>query len=152
GAHLGCALTLRRPQVPDASRARDRRFLHRPGGMPLAHSGSMYPSQARAYLLGEHDQLHTLLSTALALNERGDLKARPPLERLVVELRRAFAAHNASEEKLLLPLLTLGDAWSEQRIERMLEEHREEHAAFARKLARDTIDLAPILGDLAAEL
>lgn len=112
------------------------------------------PDQARAQLLREHERLRALLGDALTL-AGGALRGAgswSEVQRALDELRDAFAAHNASEEALLAPILgedaTIGPA----RIARMIEEHAAEHAAFRAALAGPPEEVARRLEELAEEI
>jgi iron-sulfur cluster repair protein YtfE (RIC family) len=99
------------------------------------------PASARARLLYEHDRLRELLAAAVAA---------PDLHRVLEELRLAFAAHNASEEALLVPILEEDPAWGPARIARMMEEHVAEHAAL--RAALNSEDVAARIADIAEEI
>ena len=114
----------------------------------------MNPSEARAQLLREHDQLRALLAAAVALAgefRRGKAMAAE-LRGAVERLREAFAAHNASEETLLVPILEEHGAIGPARIARMIEEHAAEHAAMRAALAGHPADVAARLDELAEDI
>jgi hypothetical protein len=80
-------------------------------------------------LLAQHDMLRQIMDRCALLAD--DLDAgRGSLEQLareIVRLRVAFDHHNQAEEQQLRPILRHADAFGDVRVERMLEEHVEEH-------------------------
>jgi len=120
----------------------------------------MLPSQARERLLRQHAGLRELLETAARL--AGQVLAdaaggaaphdRTELHAVLAKLQDAMAEHNAAEEALLEPMLLDGDAWGPQRVARMMEEHRGEHATFRAALSRDDLEVAAGLAELAEDL
>jgi iron-sulfur cluster repair protein YtfE (RIC family) len=104
--------------------------------------------------LREHERLRGIMGDALALagRARDGTGSWSELQRVLDELRDAFAEHNASEEALLVPILgedaTIGPA----RIARMIEEHAAEHAAFRAALAGAPEEVAIRLEELAEEI
>lgn len=97
----------------------------------------MMPSAARDALLAQHARLRVLFGEALALARRretaGDGAAA--LEELLPRICRAFAEHNRYEESVLRPVLLARDDLGPARVDRMMEEHVEEHRAFVEQLA-----------------
>jgi hypothetical protein len=112
------------------------------------------PSEARARLLREHERLRSLLRDALAVSAR--LRAGEPvqteLQELLDRLRRAFAAHNRTEEAMLEPLLHADPAWGPARIRRMLEEHAGEHAALRAAFSGTALEVAARVPELAEDI
>lgn len=108
----------------------------------------MDPTHARAQLLREHDRLRELIRAALAAEDVDERR------RALEELRLAFAAHNGSEEVLLVPVLAGDPAWGPARIARMMEEHVAEHAAMRALMAGEeaTDHLAEIAEELDAHM
>lgn len=75
------------------------------------------------------------------------------LLREVSRLRLAFDAHNKFEEQLLRPALLEGDAFAGVRIERMVEDHVNEHRAMRQQLASsETSVLRDVIDTLRAHL
>jgi hypothetical protein len=68
-------------------------------------------------------------------------------------LRLAFEAHNAFEEKLLRPLLQQADPFAAARIDRMIEDHVEEHRQMRAQLGTsETSALREVIETLRAHL
>jgi hypothetical protein len=114
----------------------------------------MDPSEARTFLLAQHDRLRALLEDAQALARRflaGEAVAAT-LDGALGELRIAFDEHNHFEARLLEPMLRCTDEWGPLRIARMVEEHTEEHRVFTTFLARRVSEVAPELSDFAEEI
>jgi iron-sulfur cluster repair protein YtfE (RIC family) len=121
----------------------------------------MLPSKAREELLCQHAALRDLLGQATKLAGRvlasaahgkPDVPDLPELHRVLARLQAAMATHNVTEEALLEPMLRDADAWAPQRIARMMEEHRGEHAVFCDALVGTDLVVAARLRDLAEEL
>jgi len=107
-----------------------------------------------ALLLEQHDGLRVRTARCLALSERL-LRGEPIAAELATEvarLREQFLEHNEVEQRLLEPLLARSDAWGPLRVERMLEEHAAEHAAFLEQLDGGTAEIAARFSDFAEEL
>lgn len=107
-----------------------------------------FPSDVHARLAQEHARLRVLLAEIGALAD-GPLEG--PSEQTVVDLAALLsrlalllAAHNASEEAALRPLLALTDAWGPERIDEMVKDHIAEHAALRGMIAplKDLTDVA----------
>jgi iron-sulfur cluster repair protein YtfE (RIC family) len=114
----------------------------------------MTPNEARATLLDQHDRLRRRLSETTVLAARwlaGD-KVSDQLHQALVELRKAFVEHNRTEEALLQPLLSQGDAWGPARIQRMGDEHAAEHAAFLALMGGTDAEVAERIPDIAEDL
>lgn len=114
----------------------------------------MEPVAARALLLAQHDGLRKLLADMAVVAARlcADESVLESLERMLDALRTAFAEHNASEERLLAPILRLDPYWGERRLARMSEEHAAEHLSFRQVLDRPARELAVNLADLVEEI
>ena len=114
----------------------------------------MHASEARAQLLREHQELRGLVERALsaAAGFRSGAVSAGELRQALDDLRHAFAAHNASEEALLRPILAVDPSWGPARIARMLEEHGAEHAAMRAALGGDDDAVATTLPDLAEDI
>jgi iron-sulfur cluster repair protein YtfE (RIC family) len=114
----------------------------------------MLPTETRHLLLEQHGRLRRQMEQAMRLASRlltGEdvvLELRAAL----AELRATFLEHNESEEALLEPVLSFTDAWAPQRIERMVREHKEEHAMMREDLTGNEYDVARRLADVAEEL
>jgi iron-sulfur cluster repair protein YtfE (RIC family) len=108
----------------------------------LLHGWIVQPNEARAQLLREHEHLRALLAR---LTETRTTAA-------LLELRQAFAAHNASEEALLVPILAENPSVGPARIARMIEEHAAEHTAMRAALAGDDLEVAGRLDELAEDI
>jgi hypothetical protein len=114
----------------------------------------MDPSQARTLLIAQHDRLRTLLAETEALSRRflaGEPTAAA-LDTALGDLRAAFEEHNRFEASLLEPMLAATGELGPRRIERMVEEHTEEHRVFTAFLARRVADVAPELPDFVEEI
>ncbi len=105
-------------------------------------------------LLEQHAGLRRRAARCATLSEQ--LLHGEPVDELLedqlVRLREAFADHNRSEELLLEPFLAASDAWGPLRVERMLEEHRAEHAVFAERICGAIAVVAAGFADLGEEL
>ena len=114
----------------------------------------MNPNDIRAMLLEEHRLLRGLLRTVHGLAERHVI-GEPVADELgaaLVELRRAFAAHNISEENALDPLLRRDPAWGAARVARMIEEHVAEHRIFRELLSGTVEQIAAAIADISEEI
>lgn len=105
-------------------------------------------------LLEQHEQLRARLLDAEVLARRFLRKEEvsEELDRALGRLRDSFTEHNRYEEALLAPLLRLDPDVGERRIERMVEEHAEEHRVIRAFLARPRHEIAPELGDWVEEI
>jgi iron-sulfur cluster repair protein YtfE (RIC family) len=114
----------------------------------------MEPQLARRILLTQHELLHGRLAdcSALARRLRDGEPVLGELEATLTDLRGAFAEHNALESSLIEPLLRGSPRWGKVLVDRMLEEHVAEHAAFWSLLAGTTDDVASRMDDLVDEL
>lgn len=110
----------------------------------------MEPSEARKQLLAEHDELRTLLARTAQIASDIMCGIAPPtaLHDVLQLCRNRLAAHNASEEQLLGPILKHDFAWGQARIDRMFEEHRAEHAEMHAGLTGPDLKIAPKIAEL----
>ena len=88
----------------------------------------MNPEQARLQLLAQHDRLRAHLETCTRLARLAGLEAE--LDAALASLREALAAHNEAETAIVGELFRGSPSWGQLLIDRMLEEHVAEHAAF----------------------
>ena len=106
-------------------------------------------------LEAQHDALRGMMDRCEDLADELDAGRMGPtqLMREVARLRLAFDAHNQFEEKLLRPALLDGDAFAAIRIERLVEDHVNEHRAMRQKLASsETVVLRDVIETLRAHL
>lgn len=99
------------------------------------------PSRTLAELIAQHDALRGMMSRCEELADR--LDAHPDedptaLTRELARLRVAFDAHNKFEEQLLRPVLLEHDSFGTVRVERMVEDHVNEHREMREQLASPT--------------
>ena len=100
----------------------------------------MEPSKARKVLLFQHDELRHALESTLRICDlvtSGGAASARTLRDAIEKVSDLFALHNATEEALLAPLLREDYAWGQLRIDRMLEEHKAEHAEITAALSMD---------------
>jgi hypothetical protein len=114
----------------------------------------MNATEARTTLLAQHERIRELLQvcTSLAGRARDDQEVVRELDRALVELRDTFAQHNQDESAIIGELLRGPAAWGALLVDRMLEEHVAEHAAFWDILSRSSTEIVDRIGDLAEEL
>ena len=109
---------------------------------------------ARRLLLGQHQQIRDHLESCSALARQ--LLAGAPvqweLDAALAQLRHGFAEHNMTETDLVRPLLRDSPGWGTALIDRMLEEHVAEHAAFWALLSGSVSEMAERMNDLIDEL
>jgi iron-sulfur cluster repair protein YtfE (RIC family) len=114
----------------------------------------MEADAARRMLLAQHDQLREHLNHCSVLARRV-LEGEPvhvELEAALGKLRHALMEHNATETNLVRPLLRGSTRWGALLVDRMLEEHVAEHAAFWDMLTGSPADVASRMNDLVDEL
>jgi hypothetical protein len=102
-------------------------------------------------LLEQHESLRSHAGQCAALAGRllaGEWVA-PEFTAEVRRLRNLFLVHNQTEERMLEPFLAGSDASGPLRVDRMLEEHAAEHAAFLRGLDGSTSEVAARFADFA---
>ena len=114
----------------------------------------MNATEARTTLLAQHERLRLLLDTCtrLAGLQRVGEPVLAELDEALAELRDEFADHNRTETALIGELLQGPAAWSVQMVDRMLEEHVAEHAAFWELLSGTRDEVAERISELAEEL
>lgn len=114
----------------------------------------MQPTIARQTLLAQHERIrgHLAGCAALAQRIRNGEPVHAQLDAALDGLRRDFAEHNVTETAVLRPLLASSSAYGHLLIDRMLEEHVAEHAAFWVLLSGSGADLAERIYELAEEL
>jgi hypothetical protein len=113
------------------------------------------PGRALIELKAQHDALRGMMDRCEELADELDAGRMGPtqLMREVSRLRLAFDAHNQFEEKLLRPALLDGDAFAGIRIDRMVEDHVNEHRAMRLQLASsETSALRDVIETLRAHL
>jgi iron-sulfur cluster repair protein YtfE (RIC family) len=113
----------------------------------------MTPSQAREKLLAQHGRLRADLARCCAL--ASGVRHGEPVEALdavLTQLRFDFVEHNATETAVVRPLLKDSPEWGAVLLDRMLEEHVAEHAAFWELLIGTAAEVATRMDDLAEEL
>ena len=94
-----------------------------------------------AELIAQHDGLRAIMDHCedLADSLDGHPDGDPePLLREIAKLRIAFDVHNTFEERLLRPVLLAHDTHGSIRVDRMVEDHVEEHRAVRAQLASPT--------------
>ena len=114
----------------------------------------MKATEARTTLLAQHEQLRLLLDTCtrLAREQRAGEPVTTELDEALAELRDKFADHNQMETAVIADLLQGPAAWASPLIDRMLEEHVAEHAAFWELLSGTQAEVTERIGELAEEL
>jgi hypothetical protein len=119
-------------------------------GANVAIQDLMEPSQARTRLLAEHDQLREVLARAerIAADALSGVAAPGQLHEILQLCRDLFAAHNASEELVLAPILLRDLAWGQARVDRMFDEHRAEHAEIRAALTGSDLVVAKRVAEL----
>jgi iron-sulfur cluster repair protein YtfE (RIC family) len=114
----------------------------------------MDAERARTKLVAQHDQIRAHLSSCSALAHRllGGEPLHAELDAALARLRADFMEHNTTESELIRPLLRDSPGWGALLIDRMLEEHIAEHAAFWQSLEGSAHDVAGRIDDLVDEL
>ena len=114
----------------------------------------MNAETARLLLLAQHDQLSERVATCVRFAKlcQLDESAGRELDAALAVLREEFAAHNQTETSVIRRLLDGPAAWGSLLIDRMLEEHVAEHAAFWELLSGTRGEVAARIDDLADEL
>lgn len=105
-------------------------------------------------LLAQHDRLRARLGDCSVLARRvleGE-QLHAVLDEELDALRRELGEHNLLETSMLQPLLHATSAWSKVLLDRMMEEHVAEHAAFWDILSGSTHEVAARMDDLVDEL
>jgi hypothetical protein len=120
----------------------------------LRRPESMTPEHARLQLLSQHDRIRARLAICTRhakLYQSGELVGAE-LDDALGLLRVELAAHNQAETAIITELLHGPAAWGKLMIDRMLEEHVAEHAAFWELLSGTRAEVAGRIDDLADEL
>lgn len=114
----------------------------------------MSAENTRRLLLAQHEHLreHVQNCTRLATLYLVDGTVAPELDHALEVLREEFAVHNEAETAVIRRLLHGPSTWSVSLIDRMLEEHVAEHAAFWELLSGTRTEVAARIEDLADEL
>jgi iron-sulfur cluster repair protein YtfE (RIC family) len=114
----------------------------------------MNATEARTTLLAQHDALRQKLEvcTGLAKRHRAGESITRELDEALGELREELAQHNQTETALIGQLLHGPAAWGSLLVDRMLEEHVAEHAAFWEILSGTHVQVADRIDDLAEEI
>lgn len=149
-ARIRCAChPVARKMVANGAKSGGRRMAR-----GLRSIGRMEPGEARARLIAQHDQIrmHLARSNELARLVRAGEPLTADLESSLAMLRRVFAQHNEAEQALIKPLLHDSPTWGSLLVDRMLEEHLAEHAAFWEMLEGSPAEVAARMDDLVEEL
>jgi iron-sulfur cluster repair protein YtfE (RIC family) len=114
----------------------------------------MNAAQARTTLIAQHDRIRYLLEscTRLARLQRSGDAVTTELDVALARLRDEVAAHNQAETAIVADLLHGPAAWGSLLVDRMLEEHVAEHAAFWDLLCGAQSEVADRIEHLAEEL
>lgn len=109
---------------------------------------------ALAVLRQQHDELRRAIDRCEQLADDVQRGGNPELlAEEVARLRLTLAAHNQFEEQQLRPLLRARNAFAAARIERMIDDHIEEHRAMRGHLHSDeTAGLRETVDTLRAHL
>jgi iron-sulfur cluster repair protein YtfE (RIC family) len=123
-------------------------------GSTFAKDLTMDVSAARKKLVAQHDCLRAHLDrcSGLARRLRCGERVHLELDAALADLRLDFADHNQTETALVRPLLHDSPNWGALLVDRMLEEHVAEHAAFWKLLAGTAADVAAHMDELVDEL
>ncbi|MBL0215323.1 MAG: hemerythrin domain-containing protein [Myxococcales bacterium] len=116
---------------------------------------SLSRSSALAELVAQHDALRALMTGCEMLADEIDAGRGDPaaLIRELGRLRESFETHNTFEERLLRPVLLAEDTHGSVRVERMVEDHLNEHAEMRTRLASPvTAELRDVIETLRAHL
>lgn len=108
----------------------------------------------RRVVLLQHARLREGLAAVqrLAASGRADHDVDLAVAGAIEAARVAFELHNRTEESLLRPLLEASTGAAAARIERMLEEHRAEHALLLEALRAPDAELLGRFDDLVEEV
>jgi hypothetical protein len=114
----------------------------------------MDANAVRKTLVAQHGRIGRYLARCqvLAHSLRNGEAVELELDAALAQLRAGFNEHNAAETGLIRSLLGESSHWGTQLVERMLEEHIAEHAAFCQTLAGSARDVAAGMDDLVEEL
>ena len=122
---------------------------------PSEGPATFTPGRALIELKAQHDALRGMMGRCEQLADELDAGRMGPtqLMREVARLRLAFDAHNKFEEQILRPALLDGDAHAGIRIDRMVEDHVNEHRMMRHQLASsETAVLRDVIETLRAHL
>lgn len=123
-------------------------------GPAIAKTLDMNAESTRRLLLAQHDRLRERMETCVRiakLYEHGEVWGAD-LDSALETLREELAVHNATETRVIGQLLHGPAAWGSLLIDRMLDEHIAEHAAFWELLSGTHAEIAARIEDLADEL
>ena len=114
----------------------------------------MNATDARITLLAQHDHIRRQLEvcTGLARLHRSGQAVGVRLDAALAELREQLAHHNQVETTIIANLLHGPAAWGSLLVDRMLEEHVAEHAAFWEHLSGTPGEVVARIDDLVEEL
>jgi iron-sulfur cluster repair protein YtfE (RIC family) len=114
----------------------------------------MNATEARTALLDQHERIRRQLElcAVLAQRHRAGLDVGAELDSALGQLRETFSDHNQTEAAIIGELLHGPAAWGSLLVDRMLEEHVAEHAAFWELLTGPRAEIAARIDDLAEEL
>jgi Hemerythrin HHE cation binding domain len=114
----------------------------------------MNATEARPTLLAQHDAIRQKLETCagLAKRHRAGQEVTRELDAALGYLRDELAQHNQTETAIIGELLHGPAAWGSLLVDRMLEEHVAEHAAFWELLSGTRGEIANRIDDLAEEI
>ncbi len=114
----------------------------------------MNASEARTQLLGQHEELRAILAvcTRYAQLYRSCDVFGGELDEALASLRELFEFHNRTETALVQKFLRGPSAWSSLLVDRMIEEHVAEHAAFGELLSGTRLEVSKRIEELAEEL
>jgi len=114
----------------------------------------MNATEARTTLLAQHDAIRHKLEAckALAKRHRAGQEVVGALDDALGQLRDELAQHNQTETAIIGQLLHGPAAWGSLLVDRMLEEHVAEHAAFWEILSGTHAEVAGRIDDLAEEI
>jgi iron-sulfur cluster repair protein YtfE (RIC family) len=108
----------------------------------------------RRALLVQHERIRELLGVCVRLAQqiRDGAAPRPELDARLDDLRHVLGEHNALETRVVRALLDHSQGWGDVLVDRMLEEHVAEHAAFWDALRGPLVDVVERIADLADDL
>lgn len=114
----------------------------------------MSAEKTRLLLLAQHARLRDYVDscTRLARLYRAGESTGEELDNALDVLREEFTLHNDTESAVIAELLHGPAAWGSLLIDRMLEEHAAEHAAFWDLLSGTRGEVAGRIDELADEL
>jgi len=123
-------------------------------GPAFAKKAYMNANEARAMLLAQHTRIRVQLDVCIGLARmyRSDPTVESQLDSELWQLREDLDQHNQLETTIIGELLHGPAAWGALLIDRMLEEHIAEHAAFWDYLKGTRAEVADQISDLAEEL